>query len=150
MEDKIEWVIGGVLARSSRPGWWDEREIALVVREYVARVRAMGVNSIVCLLSTEELIRYYAAHGVNLFAAYREVGLEVMHVPVTDRATPPLQPVQLSKVRTALSALPRPWLIHCSAGIDRTGCAVEHLLALPELPAGVVPPRRPRTNRRNL
>ena len=133
MEDKIEWVKAGVLARGSRPGWWDERGIALVVREYVARVRAMGIHSIVCLLSQGELVRYYAAHGVNLFAAYREAGLQLAHVPVADHEKPPLGTGDLFKLRIMLTDLQRPWLIHCSAGIDRTGCAVEHLEARPEL-----------------
>ena len=92
MEDKIEWVKAGVLARGSCPAWSDDREIALVVREYVSRVRTMGINSIVCLLSQGELVRYYAAHGVNLLAAYREAGLQLAHVPVTDHEEPPLRP----------------------------------------------------------
>ena len=147
MEDKIEWVKAGVLARGSRPGWWDEREIALVVREYVARVRAMGINSIVCLLSQGELVRYYAAHGVNLFAAYREAGLQLAHVPVTDHEKPPLAAGDLFKLRIVLSDLPRPWLIHCSAGIDRTGCAVKHLESKPELLQ--LPPTKPDRSKPN-
>lgn len=147
MEDKIEWVKAGVFARASRPGWWDEREVALVVREYVARVRAMGINSIVCLLSQGELVRYYAAHGVNLFAAYREAGLQLAHVPVTDHADPPLDTADLFRLRLLLSDLPRPWLIHCSAGVDRTGCAVKHLESRPELLQ--LPPTKPNPSKRN-
>ena len=133
MEDQIAWVKEGVLARSSRPGWWDERESALVVREWIARVKAMGVNSIVCFLSTDELVRFYGAQGVNLFASYREAGFQVMHIPVTDHEEPPLEQAELHQLRAALSALPPPWLVHCSAGIDRTGCAVKYLESRPEL-----------------
>ena len=149
MEDKITWVKAGVLARGSRPGWWDERGIALVVREYVARVRAMGIHSIVCLLSQGELVRYYAVHGVNLFAAYREAGLQLAHVPVTDHEKPPLGTGDLFKLRIMLSDLPRPWLIHCSAGIDRTGCAVKHLESKPEL-LQLAPTKRNRSKRNQL
>ncbi len=137
MEDQIAWVKEGVLARSSRPGWWDEREIALVVREWIARVKAMGDNSIVCFLSTDELVRFYGSQGVNLFASYREAGFQVMHIPVTDHEQPPLEHAELHQLRAALSALPPPWLVHCSAGIDRTGCAVKYLESRPEL---LVPP----------
>lgn len=139
MEDQIAWVREGVLARSSRPGWWDEREIALVVREWIARVKAMGVNSIVCFLSTEELVRFYGSQGVNLFASYREAGLQIMHIPVTDREQPPLEQAELFQLRAALSALPPPWLVHCSAGIDRTGCAVRYLESKPELLVSTAP-----------
>jgi len=142
MEDQIAWVKEGVLVRSSRPGWWDEREITLVVREWIARVKAMGVNSIVCFLSTDELVRFYGSQGVNLFASYREAGLQVMHIPVTDHEEPPLELAELHQLRAALSALPPPWLVHCSAGIDRTGCAVKYLEARPELLVSPPPVRR--------
>lgn len=142
MEDQIAWVKEGVLARSSRPGWWDDRDIALVVREWIARVKAMGVNSIVCFLSTDELVRYYGSQGVNLFASYREAGFQVMHVPVTDHKKPPLDQAELHQLRAALSALPPPWLVHCSAGIDRTGCAVKYLEARPELLLPPAPAKR--------
>ena len=139
MEDQIAWVREGVLARSSRPGWWDDREIALVVREWIARVKAMGVNSIVCFLSTDELVRFYGSQGVNLFASYREAGFQIMHIPVTDHAAPPLEQADLFQLRAALSALPPPWLLHCSAGIDRTGCAVKYL----ESRLGLLVPGKP-------
>ena len=146
MEDQLEWVKAGVLARGSRPGWWDERDLALVVREWTARVRAMGVRSIVCFLSTEELIRFYGTQGVNLFAAYREVGFQLAHIPVTDHEEPPLEATDLFQLRAALASLPPPWLVHCSAGIDRTGCAVKHLVSRPELLA--VHAAQPSTRRR--
>ena len=85
----------------------------------------MNIRSILCLLSEEQLGEFYGANGINLLDLYREQGFVVSHVPVPDYQEPPLSKSNLADIQQALTKLQRPWLIHCSAGIDRTGAAVE-------------------------
>jgi len=132
-QDKIEWVKPGVLARSSRPGWWDDRALEVVVSEWTDRVQAMGVRSIICLLSKRELTKFYGQHGIDLLQRYASAGFTVTHLPATDHKAPPLTAGKLRQLGPALAPLPGPWLTHCSAGIDRTGSAIAYLLAQPEL-----------------
>ena len=126
-KDKIEWVVKGVLARSSRPGRWDKRELPVALADWLARAHGLGIRSIVCLLTQQELLQHYAVHGVDLLGSYRQAGFEVAFVPVPDFQWPTIEATDLFTLRTMVSSMPPPWLIHCSAGIDRTGCAVDYL-----------------------
>lgn len=87
----------------------------------------MKIKSILCLLSHEQLDEFYGANGIQLFEIYRQQGFAVGHVPVPDYQMPPLSSADLAMIQKALTELPKPWLIHCSAGIDRTGAAVEYI-----------------------
>jgi protein-tyrosine phosphatase len=89
----------------------------------VARGRAVGI---ICLLSDEHLRLYPDGSLVDI---YRTAGFEVRHVPVTDHKRPPLSAEELAHVLAAYRELPKPVLVHCSAGIDRTGAAIRRLTA---------------------
>ena len=132
-QDRIEWVIAGKLARSSRPGWWDGRLVSVVVPDWIGRVRQMGIRTIVCLLTQAELKKYYGCEGVDLLECYAEAGFVVAHVPVGDDKTPPMSQRQLQRLAKAVKGFSVPILVHCSAGVDRTGGAVELLKTI--LPA---------------
>jgi protein tyrosine phosphatase len=128
-EDKIEWVKSDLLARSSRPGWWDDRPLETVIASWLVRVRRMKIRSIVCLLSKSELDEYYGQNSIDLLRIYKGDGFKVAHIPITDDQNPPLTDEDHCRIARKVSKLPLPWLIHCSAGVDRTGSAIDFLLS---------------------
>ena len=117
----MEWVIPGRLARSARPA--DPEAVEAWLKE----AEALGVRSILCLLSDSQLSAYETLPG-GLLAHYRRSGFAVGHVPVEDRQTPPIPPEDLKEIGRLFDELPGPLLVHCWAGIDRTGAAVDYLL----------------------
>jgi len=124
----IRFAIPGRLARSSRPGYRpDGRPVPnSVVDAWLADAEALGIRSIICLLHDEHL-KLYADLGSDLVAYYRQHGFQVEAIPVRDHQIPPLDVDALARIARAYAALPKPVLVHCSAGIDRTGSAIRHL-----------------------
>ncbi len=121
-------VIPDQLYRSSRPGYSGGGKIPVgmdEVKRWIESAQAHGIVSIVCLLANEHLCLYPDG---DLLGIYRAAGFEVRHIPATDHRRPPLTEDQLAAVLQAYRELPKPALIHCSAGIDRTGAAVTHIL----------------------
>ena len=121
--------IPSLLFATSRPGYDGGANAPVseeVVAEWIAEAKACGVRSILCLLN-EQHLRLYGVMPQGLLAAYRNAGFEVGHVPVVDHQRPPLSGSELCEVERHFKELPKPVLIHCSAGIDRTGAAVRHL-----------------------
>lgn len=115
------------LARGRRPGYLQGRSVSKAeVDAWVGNVNAFGVKSVICLLAEDQL-PYYGALEVDLISYYRAAGFAVAHIPARDHQTPPLSPDQLMAIWDAFQTLPKPVLIHCSAGIDRTGRAIEYL-----------------------
>ena len=128
---RVVWVVEGVLARSHRPGYPKNRPPLDTVHKWTDEVLSMGVRSAICVLDCKQLSQYDALNldGGGLLEYYRTLGLNVVHVPAEDYKTPPLSPSQLERVWEAFGSLDKPVLVHCSAGRDRTGAAVEHILS---------------------
>ena len=123
----VEWVVVDALARGRRPGYFQGRSVSKAeVDAWIGKVNALGVKSIICLLGNDQF-PYYSELETDLISYYRAAGFEVVHVPARDHQTPPLSPDHLTAIWNAYQTLAKPVLVHCSAGIDRAGMAVEHL-----------------------
>jgi len=137
----LVWVIPEKLACAHRPlrhhpqfggsGKDLPPEASLEVRKWVDRMKAAGIRSIISLMHPKEL-RHYAPLELgaeDLIDFYRKSGFEVRHIPWEDPAHRPASgrfsfQEELIRVREealrAFDQLPKPVLLHCSAGIDRS------------------------------
>ena len=106
-------------------------EAAPLVLAWVRRVRQEGVRGIIALMGEKELRHYALASGEasGLIDLYKNEGLFVRHIPWEDPAHSAVSAglsydEQLEQVRVkALAAFdeaPKPDLLHCSSGIQRS------------------------------
>jgi|SRR5579859_3540713 len=135
----FRWIIQGKLIAAHRPRATGQRLGQVPkssVNEWIRlATRGLGARSIVCLLDKREL-RRYGSLPQDLLSYYRARKLRVVHIPSPNHKRPRLTEVDLKKVWRAYQRLPKPVLIHCSAGISRTGAAVRYI-KLREKPSGI-------------
>ena len=99
-ERVIRWVIPNALARGRRPGYPGERGRSVSTTEvdaWLAELHELGIKSIICLLSSDQLPLYDQLPG-GLIAFYRAAGFTVEHIPAKDHQHPPLTTDHLQQV----------------------------------------------------
>jgi hypothetical protein len=134
--DPLIWPIPGELACSQRPlrdhpEFGDCSPLPVqsfpLIMTWIGMVCDSGIQSVICLLTPKQLERYAGVHEGGLLGAYREARLAVLHIPVFDEVHPEdaqgcevLGESVFSRAYKGFQELPKPVLLHCSAGIDRS------------------------------
>ncbi len=120
----IHWAIPGVLAHGERPGFPLRSVPPEAVEDWFKEVKRQGIRSVINLLVEDEMAVYYRRLGRPLLDYYAEAGLRVREVAHADDGVPVSSRILLDRVRVAFEHLPKPVLIHCSAGAERSQQAV--------------------------
>ena len=108
-----------VVYGSGRPCRDRMREIeAEEVEPWLDAMAQAGMEQVVCLMDDHQL-GYYA---FDLLACYRRRFRQVVHVPVEDYSMPGAGAVQqVLEALSAAEAMGQKVVVHCSAGMGRTG-----------------------------
>ena len=146
----VVWIIPGQLAVAHRPlrhhpifggsGRPLPEGAAPEVICWVKRIVDQGFRGLVCLMHPKEVAHYAKLElgAPDVLALYRAKGLKVCHLPWDDPAHRPASerasfPEELARIRIdalkAFDALPRPVLLHCSAGIDRSSPVAAYIFS---------------------
>jgi len=130
IKEKSFWATKDILAQSSRPGYPNKTVTAQVLKDTLNKWKDSGIKSVICLLSDKELSEYYRNINGGLLMYYKTQGFKIIHIPVDDFLSPPIDKSNIEKIIKEYKKLDKPVLIHCGAGEDRTGSAIHTISEL--------------------
>jgi len=136
----VVWVIESNLACCHRPLRYNclyggsarflDTAAKPLIEAWMAEILRLRFRSVLCLMSPEEvnLYRQIEFDGMDLLEYYEHAGLRVSNIPWkdphhvrSDRAALQKKTEEVSKIALEnYHELPKPVLLHCSAGIDRS------------------------------
>lgn len=118
------------LYQSSRPGYGSVNVSLAEVESWIEKVKKLGVRTIICLL-TDDQLGYYRSIPGGLLETYKKHGFAVIHRPITDPAHDEKGWEELENSYEILLQdfmnAEKPVLIHCSAGQDRSPHAARYI-----------------------
>jgi len=122
--NKTKWCIENKIACSPRPGYpYKNVPHSAVTGKILEWKNKYKIETIICLLSQQEIKEYY---DIDLISEYKKY-FYVYSFDIPDFSKPVINEEQLKQILKAYKDTRKPVLIHCGAGEDRTKNAYEYI-----------------------